>query len=152
MVLLKRHFVVSAILKWLLPSYSLKAYSETLAVEIAPFFIRVLIVEPAAFRTDFLRSIQGIILTNPIPAYDEIRQQTVCLINEFGDKLPGDPRKAMEILIDVVKGEGKAEGLPWPLYLLLGPAAPAAVKEKADKILKVAEEWRDVTSDVCIDS
>ena len=35
----------------------------------------------------------------------------------------GDPDKAMEAVVDVVKGQGVANGKPWPFYLFLGEEA-----------------------------
>jgi len=62
--------------------------------------------------------------------------------------LNGDPDKAAEVIVDVVRGEGVAKGRPWPEYLLLGEGAEAAVRGKCSKVLKVLDEWLDVTRNV----
>lgn len=54
----------------------------------------------------------------------------------------------METLVDVVRGEGKARGRPWPLYLALGEDSEEGIKEKTGKLLKHVEEWKDVIRDV----
>jgi len=59
-------------------------------------------------------------------------------------KQPGDPNKAMEIVVDVVRGEGVAAGKPWPLYLVLGEDAEEAIRTKCKKMLDHLDEWRDV--------
>ncbi|KAG1892259.1 hypothetical protein F4604DRAFT_1672321 [Suillus subluteus] len=102
------------------------AMSESLATELEPFNIRVLLVKPGAFRTE------GILghpwdCSNPIPDYDEQR----------------DPDKAMEIVVDVVKGEGCAAGREWPLYLVLGKDAEADIRSKCAKVLKHLDDWND---------
>ncbi|KAJ7277216.1 hypothetical protein C8J57DRAFT_1308822 [Mycena rebaudengoi] len=98
---------------------ALRVFSETLAAEIEQFSIRMLIIEPAAFRTDSLVK-STIYRGNEIEDYDEMRDQAVERYKTVHRNLKGDPAKAMEVLTDVVRGEGKAAGRPWPLYLILG--------------------------------
>ncbi len=57
----------------------------------------------------------------------------------------GDATKAMDVLVDVVRGEGKARGKEWPLYFVFGPGGEKAVRHKCEKILRVMDEWKDVT-------
>lgn len=63
----------------------------------------------------------------------------------------GDPDKAMEVVVDVVRGEGKAKGRPWPLYLALGDDADEGIREKSAKLLKHLDEWGDVIKSVSFD-
>ncbi len=63
----------------------------------------------------------------------------------------GDPAKAMELLVDVVRGEGKAKGKAWPLYLPLGWATDDAIQAKTKTILGVLDEWRDIIRDLDYD-
>lgn len=63
----------------------------------------------------------------------------------------GDPVKAMKVVADVVRGESGAAGRPWPQYLLLGDPTLPAVKARSEKIIGVAEEWKDVTKDLNLD-
>ena len=65
---------------------------------------------------------------------------------------PGDPDKAVEAVVDVVRGEGVAEGRAWPDYLFLGDDAEAAVRDRCSKVLKVLDEWADVTRNVSFSS
>lgn len=53
--------------------------------------------------------------------------------------------------MDVVRGEGVAKGRRWPEYLLLGDDAEAAVRGKCSKVLKILDEWVDVTRSVSFD-
>lgn len=122
-----------------------------MAHEIKPFSIRILVVEPAGFRTETLKT-NPVCVDNPIADYDDIREQTIKNFQWIDSHLVGDPYKAMNVVVDVVKGAGQAKGRPWPLYLLLGKPAMSAVKEKCDKILSVAEEWEDLTNDLEVDN
>lgn len=125
------------------------ALSETLAVELSEFSIRVLIVEPAAFRTEVLSS--PFYTANPIPDYDTLRKRTIAAIDAARDRQKGDPAKAMEVLVDVVRDEGKAHGRPWPLYLMLGAEAEKSVNEKCEKVMGVMKAWRDMTTNLDFD-
>jgi len=124
---------------------------ETLAVEVAQFSIKVLIVEPGAFKTEGINS-QKFFTSNPIAAYNDMRRTAT---EEFGSiygTQKGDPNKAMEAVVDVVRGEGKAKGRPWPLYLALGDDADEGIRQKSAKLLKHVDEWGDVIKSVNFDT
>jgi hypothetical protein len=85
---------------------------------------------------------------NPIADYDELRAACIARYMSLSGTLNGDPDKAAEAIVDVVRGEGVAKGRPWPEYLFLGEGAEAAVQGKCSKVLKVLDEWLDVTRNV----
>ncbi|THH33324.1 hypothetical protein EUX98_g847 [Antrodiella citrinella] len=127
---------------------AVRVIGETLSVEIAPFSIRVLIVEPADFLTN------GSVKTpvyedNKISDYDEQRKTAKHRIEVIEPK--NDPAKGMEILADVVRGEGKAAGKKWPLYLPLGPEAEQGIREKMKLLQDVLDEWGPIIGDTRID-
>jgi NAD(P)-dependent dehydrogenase (short-subunit alcohol dehydrogenase family) len=127
---------------------AVQVMGETLAVELAPFNIRVLIVEPGAFRTENIYSNKFDTWTNPIPDYDETRAETLAKYEAIPGNQPGDPMKAMKFVVDVVRGEGAAAGREWPLYLVLGEDAERDVRNKCMMMLKHLDEWQDVIRDV----
>jgi len=119
------------------------AWGETLATELIPFNVRVMIIQPANFRTE------GMLMypyhdDKRIPEYDLMREQTLEVTASLQGKQPGDPVKAVEIIVDVVRGEGKAKGRKFPRYLPLGSDAALGIREKTDIMLGVLEEWKDV--------
>lgn len=116
----------------------------------AQFNIKVLIVAPGAFRTEGIYG-QTFLESNPIPAYDGVRTATGSKFKSGAGKEKGDPNKAMEAVVDVVRGEGKAKGRPWPLYLVLGNDAEAGIREKTGKLLMHLDEWSDVVQGVEFD-
>jgi NAD(P)-dependent dehydrogenase (short-subunit alcohol dehydrogenase family) len=70
-------------------------FSETLACEVAPFNINVLIFEPGGFRSR--GTIEGGIDTsNPIPDYNDTRENMLEMRNRASEIFRGDPRKLME--------------------------------------------------------
>ncbi|KAG1856329.1 hypothetical protein DFJ58DRAFT_784537 [Suillus subalutaceus] len=127
---------------------AVQVMGETLAVELAPFNIRVLIVEPGAFRTENIYSNKFDTWTNPIPDYDETRAETAVRYGAIPGRQPGDPMKAMKFVVDVVRGEGVAAGREWPLYLALGEDAERDIRNKCMVMLKHLDEWQDVIRDV----
>ncbi|KAJ7705431.1 hypothetical protein B0H17DRAFT_1037936 [Mycena rosella] len=130
---------------------ALRCLSETLAVEIEPFSIRMLIVEPAAFRTNSLMN-TPYYTGNKIADYDGMREKNMQWYSTVNGMIKGDPAKAMEVLTDVVRGEGGAVGRPWPLYLFLGDVAVQGIAEKCYRILKVIDDWKEVSTGLDVDA
>ena len=58
----------------------------------------------------------------------------------------GDPKKATERMVDVLKSEGKAAGRTMPARMPLGPDALAGVRAKCEATLKICEEWEGLIS------
>ncbi|KAF8815899.1 NAD(P)-binding protein [Phlegmacium glaucopus] len=129
---------------------ALRAITETLTVELSQFNIRVVLVEPGAFRTEGIYG-QKFFADKPIADYDALRTAAIAGFSAVGGTQDGDPDKAAEAIVDVVRGEGVAKGRPWPEYLLLGYDAEANVRGKCSKVLKVLDEWLDVTRGVNFD-
>lgn len=120
--------------------FYLAAYGETLSAEVHPFNIRVTIIAPGSFHTSApfnLSSPAG----SPIADYASTREgmaRAQLLRNQksegTGGKDKADPERGMDIVVDLVLGEGKARevmGLDgqdtsgqeeggWPLWLFLG--------------------------------
>jgi len=124
---------------------------ETLSVELAPFSIKVLIVAPGSFKTEGIYG-QKFFTSNSIPVYDELRNLAMKRFGAIPGTQKGDPDKAMEAVVDVVKGEGKAKGRSWPLYLALGDDADEGIRQKSSKLLRHVDEWRDVIKSVNFDT
>ncbi|KAK1224318.1 hypothetical protein PQX77_012786 [Marasmius sp. AFHP31] len=130
---------------------ALRVYGETLATELAQFSIRVLIVEPGAFRTEGILT-KKYHTDHPIADYDETRAKCIKIFDETEGRQPGDPEKAVELLVDVVRGEGRAEGKPWTGYLPMGADAVADIKNKCEKVTKAVDAWSDEATKLGIDT
>ncbi|KAF9560790.1 NAD(P)-binding protein [Agrocybe pediades] len=129
---------------------AIHAVTESLMSELSPFNIKVLLVQPGAFRTEGIYG-QKYYLDNPIPAYDELRGRSHERFLSVPGSEKGDPDKAAKAIIDVVKGEGAAKGRPWPNYLVLGNDAEADTRNKIDKVLGALDLYADVTRGVNFD-
>lgn len=115
---------------------ALELMSEGLAAEVKPLGIRVLIVEPGAFRTHFYdSSLKGAELTigdYRDTAWTRSPQNAVNKGNQ-----PGDPEKAGDVIIDVLESEDP------PLRLLLGSDAIKAVRGTLEARIKELDAWAE---------
>ena len=128
------------------------AYGEVLASELAPFNIRVLLVQPGAHRTQGLtNTAKTNLMEQEIADYDALRQRGFRRLAEQNGKQPGDAMKAANIIVDVVRGEGVAEGKQLPLWLLLGKDAEDDLQQRVTERLQNMAEWQDVTRSTAVE-
>ena len=118
--------------------FAIEGYSEALAKEIAPLGIKLTLVEPGAFRTEFA----GDSLATPdeqIDDYEETAHKFVKMQEEMSGEQPGDPDKAAQAMIKVVESDNP------PMRLVLGEDALKATRQKIETFQKELDEWEDVT-------
>lgn len=114
--------------------------------------MRVLLVQPGAHRTEVITSARAnILLEKKIPDYEEMREKGFGRFANQNGKQPGDALKAMEAVVEVVKGEGRAAGKPWPLWIVLGTDAEEDLRVHCEQRLKNLDEWCDVTRSTTVD-
>jgi NAD(P)-dependent dehydrogenase (short-subunit alcohol dehydrogenase family) len=117
--------------------FAVEGFSEVLANEVAPFSVRVIIVEPGAFRTDWQGSSMELHAVGPD------YEQTVGALNKYrrdnNGNQPGDPGRAAKIIIDVVGSDA-------PLRrLILGADAVASAQQAAVARAVETEKWAEVS-------
>jgi NAD(P)-dependent dehydrogenase (short-subunit alcohol dehydrogenase family) len=98
--------------------WALEGLSETLRQEVEPFGIKVLMVEPSGFRTDWAGSSMD--RAEPIDAYeqiDQIAQRRAFQQEENNGSQPGNPDLAAQALLDTLNRDDP------PFRLLLGNVA-----------------------------
>ncbi|KZV67231.1 NAD(P)-binding protein [Peniophora sp. CONT] len=119
------------------------AYGETLAAEVRPMNIRVSIVIPGTFKTAFT---SPEVVSPKFTDYQYFHDIVAHVIRKKNEDLRvSDPEKGMSVLVDVVRGEGRAarkEG--WPLWLVLGEDALADLKKRAETFLRSLNSWGDL--------
>lgn len=128
---------------------AIHAIGETYAAELAQFGIRVTVVIPGSFRTGALG--QPITIHKHIPAYDMLREKGRARFNSISGHERGDPAKAMDLLVDVVRGEGRARGREWPMWLFMGQDAYRDVRGKCDAVLRTLDAWEDLSTNLEFD-
>ena len=103
--------------------FAVEGVSEALAQEVAPFGVKVTLIEPGYFRTNFLTGGSLASAATPIAAYDQIRAVHDAHSQIDGTQL-GDPAGAARAMIAVVVQDAP------PLRLLLGSDALAYARAK----------------------
>lgn len=97
--------------------------------------------EPGYYRTNALKP-SNLKREQPhIPAYAEFNEasaafEAAAFVNE-----PGDPKKAVDRMIDVVKKEGMAKDKNLPIRLPLSTDGLKVVREKCSETLEVCKEY-----------
>jgi NAD(P)-dependent dehydrogenase (short-subunit alcohol dehydrogenase family) len=118
--------------------FALEGLSEALALETAPLGIKVLIVEPSSFRTDWAgRSANE--TKHPIADYDATAGARRRQIRGYSGKQPGDPARAAAAIVKAVEAPDA------PLRLMLGRIALAAGREKIEAMKRDFESWAAVS-------
>ncbi|MGA7832577.1 MAG: SDR family NAD(P)-dependent oxidoreductase [Terracidiphilus sp.] len=117
--------------------WGVEGFSETLAKEVAPFGIKVTIVEPGGFRTDFAGTSTS--LREGRPDYEETVGKTVRFQREYNGKQPGDPVRAAAVLLRLA-----AEQDP-PLRIALGSDAYSAAENNDLAKIALAVKWKDLS-------
>ena len=118
--------------------HAVEALSEALSQEVAPLGIKVLIVEPGPFRTDFAgRSIN--MSKTVIDDYDQTAGERRRATHARDGRQQGDPVRAAQAIIDVV-GSPKP-----PLRLLLGAPALDIARKKLEALSTDFDTWEATT-------
>ena len=117
--------------------FALEGASEALAQEMAPFGVKVLIVEPGQFRTNLAGA--GMRHMPPMPAYDDVVGGTREFAHDMHQTQAGDPRKAAVAIERALSAERT------PLRLQLGGDAVDAVRAHAQALLADMDAWEAVS-------
>jgi NAD(P)-dependent dehydrogenase (short-subunit alcohol dehydrogenase family) len=114
--------------------YAIEGISESLAKEVAGFGVKVTIVEPGSFKTDF--ATRSLVRAERIPAYQPLHE---ALLKAFEGSVYGDPARAAQAMIQVVEADEP------PLRLALGADALRMIREKLNSELEEYKRWESVT-------
>jgi NAD(P)-dependent dehydrogenase (short-subunit alcohol dehydrogenase family) len=118
--------------------FALEAISEALAAEVTPLGIRVVIVEPGAFRTEF--GAQRMHRTTTIiDDYAPTAGATRTAVDQMDGSQPGDPDRAAAAILKVI-----SEPRP-PLRLALGNDAVEAIRAKHMQLNADLDTWEQLS-------
>ncbi len=118
--------------------YAVEGMSETLALEVKPLGIKVLIVEPGPFRTDWAG--RSLLESKTVIAdYDQTAGARRRASKANSGKQVGDPVRGAAAILQAVEAEDA------PLRLVLGKPAIGLAERKLDAVRKDLEAWRTVS-------
>jgi short-subunit dehydrogenase len=122
---------------------ALEAISEACSAEVAPFGIRILVVEPGAFRTNFSNPDSAKYI-KPSEEYagNHIVGQRLEQVQRLPELAMGDPNKAARVMYEAATGKGevgsliKREGL---LRIIVGPDSWKRIDQKITELRRTAD-------------
>ncbi len=117
--------------------FAVDGFSRVLAAETAPFGVRVMVVEPSGFATDWAGSSMTI---HDIPAdYDTTIGAMQRRVRASTAGAAGDPERGAEIIVEAVKRDNP------PSHLLLGVTAVEMALDYSRRQVAEASAWQDVS-------
>lgn len=118
--------------------FGVEGFSESLSKEVGPLGLKVTIVEPGGFRTDFAGSSTE--LREGRPEYDATVGATVRFQRNYNGKQPGDPGKAAAAVLHIASLSDP------PLRLLLGSDSYNTAEKHALQMLESDRQWKDLSA------
>ncbi|BAV04843.1 NADP-dependent 3-hydroxy acid dehydrogenase YdfG [Filimonas lacunae] len=119
--------------------FAVEGLSEALAQEVAPFGIKVTIIEPGYVRTNFLSSGSMAVPANPIAAYTALAEEKRKHKEDIPGSQIGDPQKVAAAIINTA---AQSEA---PIRLLLGSDALQFANYKVQMLQAGIEANKAVT-------
>ncbi|SDU68351.1 oxidoreductase [Pseudomonas mandelii] len=119
--------------------FAVEGLSEALHAELAPVGVKVTVVEPGYFRTEFLEGNSLVESPSTIADYDSTAGEVRKIAKAVTLNQPGDPDKLAQAMIILVEAK-KA-----PLRLPMGSDCVAAIEAKNAFVADELQTWREVS-------
>ncbi|WP_324677096.1 SDR family NAD(P)-dependent oxidoreductase [Hymenobacter sp. GOD-10R] len=120
--------------------FAVAGLTESYAAEVKPFGVYATVVYPGYFRTEFLSAGSVGKPQTPIDAYQAVRDSQTAHEQQINGNQPGDPQKAMELLIQVSESENP------PVHLLLGADAYQLAGQKMATLQHDMQQWQEAAT------
>jgi len=114
--------------------WALEGLSEALAAEVAGFGVKVTIIEPAGYATDWGGS--SAVHSEHVPAYQGVRE---AIAAAWSGTVSGDPQATAAAVLQVIDAEEP------PLRIFLGAGPLDLMREEYARRLETWEEWNEVS-------
>jgi NAD(P)-dependent dehydrogenase (short-subunit alcohol dehydrogenase family) len=123
--------------------FAVEGFSEALAQEIKPLGLKVTIVEPSGFRTDWAGASMGYAL--PLEAYAQSVGVMQAYLKQSAGRQPGDPRKGAAAILKI------AQLAEPPLRVPLGTDGMAYLRDGYKTSAEELERWSEITQSTDFD-
>ena len=120
--------------------FAVVGLSESLSAEAKTFGIKVTVVQPGYFRTNFLSAGSIAVPANQIDDYAEVRESQQAHEVSIDGNQPGDPEKAVAAMIEVANAENP------PLHLFLGKDAYQMADLKILSVQNDMDKWEGLAT------
>jgi NAD(P)-dependent dehydrogenase (short-subunit alcohol dehydrogenase family) len=117
--------------------WALEGFSQSLSQEVAGFGIKVTLIEPAGYSTDWSGSSAR--HATPLPAYDQVREQAAAA-RSARFTTPGDPIATAKAILQLVDSDNP------PLRLFLGESPLRIATADYESRLAAWREWQPVAA------
>jgi NAD(P)-dependent dehydrogenase (short-subunit alcohol dehydrogenase family) len=124
--------------------FGVEGWAESLALEVAPFGIRSMIVEPGFFRTELLTPESTSYAESTIGDYSERTAQTVTAWKGMNGQQGGDPAKLADALIQLAELDEP------PLRFAAGADAVGTFEARAKALQDQADAHRELSSNLAL--
>lgn len=125
--------------------YALEGFSQALALDLSESPIKVTIIEPGPFRTQF----GGTSHKTPIKKidyYENTAHKLVNIIQQYSGTQDGDPAKAAAVILKVVNSTEP------PIHLPLGPHSIEKFETKMKEVQQDIDNWKAISSKTNFDA
>lgn len=125
--------------------WAVGGFSDSVALEVAPFGVKICTLEPGGIRTNWLRRAGG---NQPklLPDYEPSVGPIFQFRETYEGQQEGDPRKIASVIMQL------ANSVEVPRRLILGVAAEKIVQEVETGREAEAEKWRHITHSTVFDN
>jgi NAD(P)-dependent dehydrogenase (short-subunit alcohol dehydrogenase family) len=118
--------------------WAVGGFSDALALEVAPFGVRVCTLEPGGIRTNWARR-AGQNAPDLLPDYEASVGSMLKTLRSLEGRAEGDPRKIADVIVRLANSDDV------PVRLILGVDAEKRVKQAEAARVSEAEKWRHLT-------
>jgi NAD(P)-dependent dehydrogenase (short-subunit alcohol dehydrogenase family) len=118
--------------------WAVGGFSDALAMEVAPFGVKVCTLEPGGIRTNWARR-AGQNAPDLLPAYEPSVGPIYQLLQSIEGRQEGNPRKIADLIVQLANSDDV------PVRLILGVDAEKRVQRAEAARAEEAEKWRHLT-------
>ena len=124
--------------------WAVGGFSDSLAMEVAPFGVKVCTIEPGGIRTNWARrAVQN--APDLLPEYETTVGSFLKMLRGLEGRLEGDPRKIASVIVQL------ANSHEVPIRLILGVDAEKRVRQAEAARAAEADRWRHLTVSTVFD-